>query len=106
MAERRIGAALKRWVRAFRRGLKDMADTLTTTATYGRGFKPSADPDTFSIRIYVSAAASPRAADRRFVEEVRAFREARGYKSHETLDRRYRHFPLQYCEYRVKFGRA
>jgi hypothetical protein len=74
------------------------------TATYGRGFMASQDPDIYSVRIYVGGFAGPKTADKRAAQEISAFQEARGYSSHRIITRRHSFIP-SYYEYVVQFSR-
>jgi hypothetical protein len=70
---------------------------LRATATYARGFKLMADPDTFSLRVYVGGFAGPKTADKRADQEIAAFQEAQGYGGHSILARKRRLTPSLRC---------
>ena len=74
------------------------------TATYGRGFIGSPDPDIFSLKVYVGGFAGPRTADDRAAQEISAFARTQNYRSHRIIHRRYSFIP-SYFEYVVQFSR-
>jgi len=104
MPERRFASRWRLWFGNVLAAFQKTADALTTTATYGRGFRPAAKTDTYSITVYVGGFASEATADKRLVKEALAFQAAQGYSSHTILQRRFKLLPRY--EYVVRFDRS
>ncbi|MBT5270517.1 MAG: J domain-containing protein [Bacteroidetes bacterium] len=82
-----------------------MGDALHSTATYGKGFKPTDAQDVFSIKIFVDGFANSYDADARVLNEIATFIKDSEYISFEVIDRRRRTFPLSYFKYKILFIR-
>ena len=103
--ERRSASRWRLWFGNVLAALQETFDAITTTATYGRGFRLAPNPDTYSITVYVGGFSSPGAADKRLGKEALAFQEVQGYSSHTILKRRFKLIPSGY-EYVVRFSRS
>lgn len=77
---------------------------ITTTATYGRGFKPTGVADEFKIKIYTGGGGNSGTADNRVADEIAKFAPTQGYVSHKIVKRSYSFIPSGYT-YIVQFSR-
>jgi hypothetical protein len=86
-------------------GLNMAMGLFNSTATYGRGFRPTQIPDQYTVRVFVGGFASGKTADERAHVEIAAFLTAKGYRAGTIIDRQHSFWRLSYYEYTVQFSR-